>query len=48
MSKYELFDKSKLKLGSALERESKSTSSIMINPDSEPPKTLKLTFTEGL
>lgn len=38
MSKYQLFDKSKLKLESVLERASKADASIMIDPESEPQK----------
>ena len=38
MSRYKLFDRKRLKEKSVEERESKSTSSIMINPDSNPPE----------
>jgi len=38
MSRYELFDKSKLNLKSLVERNSKSDTSIMIDPESEAPK----------
>lgn len=42
MSRYKLFDRKRLKEKSVEERESKSTDSIMINPDSMPPKISEL------